>query len=112
MTATVFRDAEAFGAALAQAARTSTGIDLIREVGGWRLDPAWDYPGDPHSEAYHQAVLRHYRDVSGRDYLAPAANETFRSRQRSTCRLPFPTARPMRARFPVTCSGWATSSGW
>lgn len=90
MTATVFRDAEAFGAALAEASRTSTGIDLIREVGGWRLEPTWDYPGDPHSEAYHQAVLRHYRDVSGRDYLAPASNETFSVPASQYLAAPFP----------------------
>lgn len=90
MTGRVFSDAAAFSSALAEASRSATGIELIREVGSWRLEPAWDYPADPHSEAYHHAVLRHYRDVSGRDYVAPAANETF----------PVPAAQYLSAPFP------------
>lgn len=74
---TTFHSAAEIGTAIDDALRDASGIEFIRRIQGWCLAPGWQYPADPQSEAYHEAVLRHYEELSGRPYASPAANEVF-----------------------------------
>jgi len=87
---TAFGTAAEIGAAIDAARRDASGIDFIRQIQCWRLEPSWQYPEDPRSEAYHEAVLRHYEEVAGRPYASPAANEAFPAPKELHLPAPFP----------------------